>query len=72
MTLPLLRSSTATRAGTRARVTTRHLDTKTISALVKLLTFMVVTALATSVLAIIIGNLSFGSTKTYRASSCRP
>ena len=28
---------------------------------------MVVTALATSVLAIIIGNLSFGSTKTYRA-----
>src|SRR3954449_2967808 len=44
-----------------------RLDTKTLSALVKLLVFMVVTALATSVLAIIIGNLSFGPTKTYRA-----
>ena len=37
------------------------------SALVKLLIFMVVTALATGVLAIIIGNISFGSTQTYRA-----
>ena len=67
MTLPLTRSSTATRAGSRARATTRHLDTKTIAALVKLLIFMIVTALATSVLAIIIGNLTFGSTKTYHA-----
>ena len=51
----------------RARRRPRHLDAKTLSALVKLLIFMVVTALATSVLAIIIGNLSFGSTHTYQA-----
>jgi phospholipid/cholesterol/gamma-HCH transport system substrate-binding protein len=44
-----------------------RLDAKTLSSLVKLVIFMVVTALATSVLAIIIGNLSFGSSKTYRA-----
>jgi phospholipid/cholesterol/gamma-HCH transport system substrate-binding protein len=44
-----------------------RLDAKTLSALVKLLIFMVVTALATSVLAIIIGNISFGSSDTYRA-----
>ena len=44
-----------------------RLDAKTLSALVKLLIFMVVTALATSVLAIIIGNLSFGSSTSYRA-----
>jgi phospholipid/cholesterol/gamma-HCH transport system substrate-binding protein len=67
MSVPLLRSSTAARAGARRRTTIRHLDTKTISALVKLLIFMVVTALATSVLAIIIGNISFGPTTTYQA-----
>ena len=68
MSLSLLRSgSQSERAGARAATTRRHLDTKTVSALVKLLIFMVVTALATSVLAIIIGNISFGSTKTYRA-----
>ena len=37
------------------------------AALVKLVVFMVVTALATGVLAIVIGNISFGSTHTYRA-----
>ena len=42
-------------------------DATTLSALVKLLIFMVVTALATGVLAVIIGNLSFGSSKTYQA-----
>ena len=44
-----------------------RLDAKTLSALVKLVIFMVVTALATGVLAIVIGNLSFGSTHTYSA-----
>jgi phospholipid/cholesterol/gamma-HCH transport system substrate-binding protein len=44
-----------------------RLDGKTLSALVKLLIFMVVTALATGVLAIVIGNLTFGSSTTYRA-----
>jgi len=44
-----------------------RLDTKTLSALVKLVTFMVVTALATGLLAIVIGNLSFGSSDTYSA-----
>ena len=44
-----------------------RLDAKTLSALVKLLIFMVVTALATGVLAIIIGNLTFGPHQTYRA-----
>jgi phospholipid/cholesterol/gamma-HCH transport system substrate-binding protein len=44
-----------------------RLDAKTLSALVKLLIFMVVTALATGVLAIIIGNISFGSSQSYRA-----
>ena len=44
-----------------------RMDGRTIAALVKLLTFMVVTALATGVLAIVIGNLSFGSTHSYRA-----
>jgi len=37
------------------------------AALVKLVIFMVVTALATGVLAIVIGNLSFGSTHSYKA-----
>jgi phospholipid/cholesterol/gamma-HCH transport system substrate-binding protein len=67
MSIPLLRSGTASRAGGRSWAASRHLDTKTISALVKLLVFMVVTALATGVLAIVIGNISFGPTKTYRA-----
>ncbi|MGC4110902.1 MAG: MCE family protein [Nocardioides sp.] len=44
-----------------------RLDRKTLSALVKLLIFMVVTALATSLLAIIIGNITFGSSHSYRA-----
>jgi phospholipid/cholesterol/gamma-HCH transport system substrate-binding protein len=44
-----------------------RLDAKTLAALVKLVIFMVVTALATGVLAIIIGNLTFGSSDTYRA-----
>jgi phospholipid/cholesterol/gamma-HCH transport system substrate-binding protein len=44
-----------------------RLDAKTLSALVKLLIFMVVTALATGVLAIVIGNISFGSTHSYKA-----
>ena len=44
-----------------------RLDTRTLSALVKLVIFIIVTALATGVLAIIIGNLTFGSSKTYRA-----
>jgi len=44
-----------------------RLDAKTVSALVKLLVFMVVTAVATGVLALVIGNISFGSSKTYRA-----
>ena len=64
MSIPLLRSSDrATQTGARAASSRRRLDTKTLSALIKLLVFMVVTALATSVLAIIIGNLSFGSTQ---------
>ena len=42
-------------------------DAKTMSALVKLLIFMVVTGLATGVLAVIIGNITFGSSHTYRA-----
>lgn len=45
----------------------KGLDRKTASALVKLLVFMVVTALATGVLAIIIGNISFGASHTYKA-----
>jgi phospholipid/cholesterol/gamma-HCH transport system substrate-binding protein len=44
-----------------------RLDGRTAAALVKLVIFMVVTALATGVLAIVIGNLSFGSTNTYKA-----
>ncbi len=44
-----------------------RLDGKTMAALVKLVIFMVVTALATGVLAIIIGNISFGSTHSYQA-----
>ena len=44
-----------------------RLDKPTTVALVKLLVFMVTTALATGVLAVVIGNLSFGSKRTYRA-----
>jgi phospholipid/cholesterol/gamma-HCH transport system substrate-binding protein len=44
-----------------------RLDKLTTVSLVKLLVFMVATALATGVLAIVIGNLSFGSKQTYRA-----
>jgi phospholipid/cholesterol/gamma-HCH transport system substrate-binding protein len=44
-----------------------RLDGRTLAALVKLVIFMVVTALATGVLAIVIGNISFGSTHDYKA-----
>jgi phospholipid/cholesterol/gamma-HCH transport system substrate-binding protein len=43
------------------------LDSKTTGDLTKLLIFMVVTALATGVLVVTIGNLSFGGTHTYKA-----
>ncbi|MDQ6525748.1 MlaD family protein [Nocardioides sp. LHD-245] len=45
----------------------RGLDKKTSGDLVRLVVFMVTTALATSVLIITIGNLSFGATKDYAA-----
>jgi phospholipid/cholesterol/gamma-HCH transport system substrate-binding protein len=45
----------------------RGLDSRTTSALVKLVIFMVVTAVATGVLAVVIGNLSFGATHSYKA-----
>ena len=45
----------------------RGLDKKTSGDLIRLVVFMVSTALATSVLIITIGNLSFGSTKEYAA-----
>jgi phospholipid/cholesterol/gamma-HCH transport system substrate-binding protein len=45
----------------------RGLDKKTSGDLIRLVVFMVTTALATSVLIITIGNLSFGSTKEYAA-----
>jgi phospholipid/cholesterol/gamma-HCH transport system substrate-binding protein len=44
-----------------------RLDGRTLAALIKLLVFMVVTAIATGVLAVVIGNLSFGSSHSYRA-----
>ncbi len=44
-----------------------RMDTKTLSALIKLVVFMVVTTLATGVLVIIIGNITFGSSNTYKA-----
>jgi phospholipid/cholesterol/gamma-HCH transport system substrate-binding protein len=67
--MSLLLSRTGARAATRGSrsAAVSRLDSKTLSALVKLVIFMVVTALATSVLAIVIGNLSFGSSKSYRA-----
>lgn len=43
------------------------LDARTTGDLVKLLVFILVTTLATGVLVITIGNLSFGSTREYRA-----
>jgi phospholipid/cholesterol/gamma-HCH transport system substrate-binding protein len=43
------------------------LDKKTTGDLTKLLIFMLVTALATGVLVVTIGNLSFGGNKTYKA-----
>jgi phospholipid/cholesterol/gamma-HCH transport system substrate-binding protein len=43
------------------------LDKKTTADLVKLLIFMITTGLATGLLVITIGNLSFGATKTYKA-----
>jgi phospholipid/cholesterol/gamma-HCH transport system substrate-binding protein len=44
-----------------------RMDAKTLSALVKLIIFMVVTTLATGVLVIIIGNITFGSSSSYKA-----
>ncbi|MFC7504720.1 MCE family protein [Nocardioides sp. GCM10030258] len=46
---------------------TRGLDRRTTGDLVRLVIFMVTTALATGVLIITIGNLSFGATKEYAA-----
>mgnify|MGYP006196135557 FL=1 len=45
----------------------RLLDAKTTSDAVKLLIFIVITTLATGVLVVTIGNLSFGTTKEYKA-----
>jgi phospholipid/cholesterol/gamma-HCH transport system substrate-binding protein len=45
----------------------KRLDGKTLSALIKLVIFMVVTTIATSVLVIIIGNITFGSSNSYKA-----
>ncbi len=47
------------------------LDRRTMSDLVKLLVFMVITIVFTSMLVITIGNLTFGSTKEYRAEFTR-
>jgi phospholipid/cholesterol/gamma-HCH transport system substrate-binding protein len=44
-----------------------RLDGKTMSALIKLTIFIVVTTLATGVLVMVIGNITFGSTHTYKA-----
>ncbi len=45
----------------------KMLDQRTRSDLIKLVIFMVVTTLATSVLVVMIGNLSFESSRTYKA-----
>ena len=45
----------------------KGLDAKTMGSLVRLLIFILVTTLATGVLVVTIGNLSFGGTKQYRA-----
>ena len=44
-----------------------YLDKRTLSDLVKLLVFIVVTTLATGVLVVTIGNLTFGGSRDYRA-----
>jgi phospholipid/cholesterol/gamma-HCH transport system substrate-binding protein len=46
----------------------RLLDRKTTGDLVKLLVFVVVTTLATGVLVVTIGNLTFGDSRTYKAA----
>ena len=43
------------------------LDKKTTGDLVKLLVFIVITTLATGLLAITIGNLDFGTSRQYKA-----
>ncbi len=43
------------------------LDAKTSADLVKLLVFIVVTTLATSLLVVMVGNLTFGASKAYKA-----
>ena len=43
------------------------LDAKTSADLARLLVFIVVTTLATSLLVIMVGNLTFGESKTYKA-----
>jgi phospholipid/cholesterol/gamma-HCH transport system substrate-binding protein len=45
----------------------KALDKKTTVDLVKLLVFMVVTTMATSVLVMTIGNLDFGTSREYKA-----
>lgn len=45
----------------------KMLDKRTRGDLIKLITFMVVTTLATGVLVVLIGNLSFEKTRTYKA-----
>ena len=45
----------------------RLFDAKTNGDLVRLLAFMIVTAIATSLLVVTIGNISFGGSKTYKA-----
>lgn len=45
----------------------RILDKKTSADLVKLLVFVVVTSMATAVLVVTIGNIGFGSSRTYKA-----
>ena len=43
------------------------LDKKTLGDLVRLLIFVIVTTLATGILVLLIGNISFGATNTYKA-----
>lgn len=45
----------------------RGLDAKTSADLVRLLIFLIITGLAAAMLAIVIGNLNFGSTRSYQA-----
>jgi phospholipid/cholesterol/gamma-HCH transport system substrate-binding protein len=67
MSILLSRTGSRAAGATRRAAKVSRLDTKTWGALAKLVVFMVVTALATGVLAIIIGNITFGSTQTYHA-----